>query len=263
MASGAPANSTWPARAGRNVPETSRLSPPGWRTRPISASVTGGASLRPGIVSHNSSGGWAPSRPCDWSTMSPCCSVTCASARTARPRSCAPSCPCLFGSAPTLGHCDGLTLIEIEKGHFGDVGLDGVKVLAVYRGGTWMKFYVDKADEAQTEAAVKLLPTFEKFFAIENVLEVKNVPISVERTAETMKITVPNTTAEIEIMKGKNGKPIKIENLPSPAFPAPPFLDHTQYRSVVLKHEAEDKRFEYSGTNGFTARIEAVAPAGG
>jgi len=94
------------------------------------------------------------------------------------------------------------------------------------------------------------------------VLEVKNVPISVERSAERVKISTPNTMAEIEIMKGKNGKPIRIENLPSPDFPGPPYLDHTQYRSVFLKHEAEDKQFEYSGTNGFTARIEAVAPAG-
>jgi len=177
--------------------------------------------------------------------------------------SCQPTCPCFFGSAPTLKHCEGATLIEIESGHYGDVRLDGIAVLAVYRGGTWIKFYVtDEADEAQTEAAVKLLPAFEEFFAVENVLEVKNVPISVERSAERVKITTPNTTAEIEIMRGKNGKPIKIENLPSPGFPAPPFLDHTQYRSVILKHEAEDKQFEYSGTNGFTARIEAVAPAG-
>lgn len=177
--------------------------------------------------------------------------------------SCQPTCPCFFGSPPTLGHCEGITLVEIESGHYGDVRLDGVEVLAVYRGGDWIKFYVtDDADEAQTEAALKLLPTFEGFFAIENVLEVKNVAISVERSAETMKISVPNTTAEIEIMKGKNGKPIKIENLPTPAFPAPPFLDHTQYRSVILKHEAEDKQFEYSGTNAFTARIEAAAPAG-
>ena len=78
-----------------------------------------------------------------------------------------------------------------------------------------------------------------------------------------MRISTPNTTAEIEIMKGKNGKPIKIENLPAPGFPAPPFLDHTQYRTVILKHEAEQEQFKYSGTNGFTAKIEVVAPAGG
>jgi len=178
--------------------------------------------------------------------------------------SCQPTCPCLFGSAPTLGHCEGITLVEIESGHYEEVRLDGVKVLAVYRGGDWIKFYVtDEADKAQTEAAVKLLPTFEQFFASDNVLEVKNVPISVERGAERMRISTPNTTAEIEVMKGKNGKPIKIENLPSPDFPAPPYLDHTQYRTITLKHRAEDKEFEYSGTNSFTARIEAVASADG
>jgi hypothetical protein len=173
---------------------------------------------------------------------------------------CAPTCPCLFGSAPTHGHCEGVTLVEIESGHFGDVDLDGVKVLAVYRGGNWIKFYVsDSASEEQTRAAVELLPTFEKFFASDNVLAVENVALSVERGAEWMKISTPNTVAEIEVMKGKNGMPIKIENLPSPDFPAPPYLDHIQYRTVVLKHEAVDKQFEYSGTNAFTARIEAVA----
>ena len=175
---------------------------------------------------------------------------------------CAPTCPCFFGSAPTHGHCQGITLVEINSGHYGNVRLAGIDVLAVYRGGDWIKFYVtDEADEAQTEAALKLLPAFEDFFASENVLEVKNVPISVERSAERMKISTPNTTAEIEIMKGKNGKPIKIENIPTPDFPTVPMLDHTQYRSVILKHEAADKRFEYSGTNGFTAKIEAGAPA--
>jgi hypothetical protein len=174
--------------------------------------------------------------------------------------SCQPTCPCFFGSAPTLGHCEGITLVEIESGHYGDVRLDGVKVLAVYRGGDWIKFYVtDEATKVQTKAAVKLLPTFEEFFASDNVLEVKNVTISVERSAERMKISTLNTIAEIEIMKGADGKPIKIENLPAPDFPGPPYLDHTQYRSVILKHEADDKQFEYSGTNGFTARIEAAS----
>jgi hypothetical protein len=175
---------------------------------------------------------------------------------------CQPSCPCFFGSAPTLGYCEGVSVVEFEEAHYGGVRLDGVKVVAVYRGNSWIKFYVgDKASEEQTEAAVKLLPAFEEFFAIENVLEVKNVPISVERTDETVKISTPNTTSEIEIMKGKNGKPIKIDNLPWPSFPGPPLNDHTQYRTIVLKHEGKDQRFEYSGTNGFTAKIETDAKA--
>ena len=64
--------------------------------------------------------------------------------------SCKPSCPCLFGSHATLGYCEGLTLIEIEQGHFGDVRLDGIEVVAVYRSGNWIKFYV--TDEAPAQA---------------------------------------------------------------------------------------------------------------
>lgn len=170
---------------------------------------------------------------------------------------CAPSCPCLFGSSPTLGYCEGVTLIDFEKANYGDVELDGVKVLAVYRGGTWIKFYVDEgATVEQTDAAVTLLPTFEAFFAIENVVEVNNVPISIEHGEGTIKISTPNTTAHVRVMKGKNGQPIKIVNLPSPSFPAPPFLDHTQYETILLKHESDEQSYEHSGTNGFTTTID-------
>jgi hypothetical protein len=32
--------------------------------------------------------------------------------------SCQATCPCFFGSPPTLGHCEGITLVGIETGHF-------------------------------------------------------------------------------------------------------------------------------------------------
>ncbi len=176
---------------------------------------------------------------------------------------CAPSCPCLFGSSPTLGFCEGVTLVDMDKANYGDIRLDGIKVLAVYRGGTWIKFYVDDTATAeQTEAIVKFLPTFEKFFAIENVVEVKNVPISVKRGEGTMKVSAPNTEVQITMMMGENGEPIKIANLPAPSFPAPPFLDHTQYKTTLLKHESSAQTFEHSGTNGFTARIEVNSSEG-
>jgi len=145
----------------------------------------------------------------------------------------------------------------MDKANYGDVQLDGIKVMAVYRGGTWIKFYVDDSATAeQTEAVVKLLPTFEGFFAIENVVEVKNVPITIERGEGTIKISTPNTSSHVEVMLGSNGEPIKVVNLPWPSFPGPPFLDHTQYKTVVLKHESSEQIFEHSGTNSFTANID-------
>ena len=194
----------------------------------------------------------APTREAEWSIQADY-TDTC---------SCDLACPCFFGSSPTHDHCEGVTLVEIRHGHYGGTRLDGVKVLAVYRGGEWMKFYVDDgADEAQTKAAVQLLPAFEDFFVSDNVLEVENVPMSVERGAGRLKVSTPNTTAEIEVLKGKNGQPIRIENLPAPGFPTLPMYDHTQYRSILLKHEAEDERFEYSGTTGFIAKVEASFPS--
>ena len=88
------------------------------------------------------------------------------------------------------------------------------------------------------------------------MVEVKRVPITVEHGDDTIKISTPNTTAHITVTKGKNGKIVKIANLPAPSFPAPPYIDHTQYQTLVLKHEGGEQKYEYSGTNAFTARIE-------
>lgn len=38
--------------------------------------------------------------------------------------------------------------------------------------------------------------------------------------------------------------------------PAPPYIDHTQYKTTLLKHTSNDQSYEYTGTNGFTARID-------
>lgn len=40
---------------------------------------------------------------------------------------CDPGCPCDFNQEPTHGHCEGVIAMRIDKGHFGDVSLDGLK----------------------------------------------------------------------------------------------------------------------------------------
>jgi hypothetical protein len=59
----------------------------------------------------------------------------------------------------------------------------------------------------------------------------------------------PESSVDMEVMRGIDGKPVKVLNLPNPAY-----QDYTQYRSVVLQHESTDHRFSYSsyesGTGG-------------
>jgi hypothetical protein len=74
---------------------------------------------------------------------------------------CAIPCPCTFAQPPTYGDCEGILAWNIREGHFGDVRLDGLNVvaLATFDGNIWagakadMAMFVDeRADERQREA---------------------------------------------------------------------------------------------------------------
>lgn len=173
--------------------------------------------------------------------------------------SCDLTCPCLFGGAPTHGYCKGVTLVEITEGHYGEVDLSGVTVMAVYDGGNWIKFFVsENASREQTESVVEFLPVAEGFFEAP-VREVRNAPIFVVRTENTVKVTTQGTVVELEQIRNARGEPIKVVGLPAHGFPGLPYLNHTQYRTVTLSHDSEKEKFNFSGTNGYTAQIDATS----
>ena len=174
--------------------------------------------------------------------------------------SCDPTCPCIFGSPPTKRMCQGATYLGIEKGSYGDVNLDGVKILVVYHGGRWLEVIVDNATKKQTDAAAKLLPDLSAFFATPKDIVVKNAKITVEMR-ENIKIASDGIYMEIQPMKNAAGEIIRLQNLPADGFDGPKFYDHAQYTSLKLKHTSKDKdkRFKYSGTNGFTAKIDSTS----
>jgi hypothetical protein len=75
---------------------------------------------------------------------------------------CAIPCPCTFAQAPTSGDCEGILAWHVTEGNFGDVGIDGLNVVALgwFEGNIWageasaiMGIYIDeRADESQREA---------------------------------------------------------------------------------------------------------------
>ena len=75
---------------------------------------------------------------------------------------CSIPCPCTFAQAPSTGDCDGVLAYHVRRGHYGDVGLDGLNLLGVGRftGNIWsgetkatMGFFIDeRASEAQRRA---------------------------------------------------------------------------------------------------------------
>ena len=171
--------------------------------------------------------------------------------------SCDLACPCIFGGYPTRGYCKGATLVEIKEGHFGQVDFSGVTVLAVYHGGKWIKFFVsENATKEQTNTVVEFLQTAEGFFEAP-VRDVRNQPISVKRTKDKVTITTEGILIDLEQVRNAEGEPIKVLGLPAKGFPGLPYLDHTQYKTTALVHDSEKEKFKFTGTNGFTARIDA------
>ena len=78
---------------------------------------------------------------------------------------CGYACPCQFEENPTHGNCRGFEVIEITKGHFGEVDLAGLKAAIIYawpgpiyEGGGEMQLIIDQsATEDQRHALETVL----------------------------------------------------------------------------------------------------------
>jgi hypothetical protein len=77
---------------------------------------------------------------------------------------CNHGCPCQFYAPPTYDKCEGVDLLDIEEGYFGDIDLGGIRVLmlagwpgAIHEGDGVGQIIIDeRADEAQREAIYKI-----------------------------------------------------------------------------------------------------------
>ena len=124
---------------------------------------------------------------------------------------CAYGCPCQFNSLPTYGDCRAYSFMQIQRGHFGDVPLDGLRwgVMISWPGaihlgnGTFQAIVDARGDERQRKAmeavaqgketepgtlvwqvfsttVTKVLPTL-----------VKNIELSIDLAGRSMRVNVP------------------------------------------------------------------------
>jgi hypothetical protein len=176
------------------------------------------------------------------------------SATVAESCSCTVSCPCNFGGEPTRQPCEGNRIISIESGRYGDVDLAGVQFLVTFTMRTWSKIYVsDKVSAAQMAAVEKLLPlAFAGFHR--GMLSFTKAPITMEVTDSRVRFSGPESSVDMEVVRGFNGRAVKILNLPSAAF-----QDYTQFKSVSHQHSSTAHSFKHSGTNGFVSKMDVAS----
>jgi hypothetical protein len=74
-------------------------------------------------------------------------------------------CPCQFNALPTHGSCEAVVGFQIDKGHYGDINLDGLRAAIVvwwpgpvHEGDGIMQIIVDEqASDEQRDALVKII----------------------------------------------------------------------------------------------------------
>lgn len=165
--------------------------------------------------------------------------------------SCTISCPCNFGGNPNRNPCEGNRIIAIKSGHYEDVDLAGVTFLVTFEMRSWSKIYVsDKVTDRQKDAVEALLPIAFAGFQ-RGMLSFTKAPITMEMTTSRVTFSGPESSVDMEVMKGFDGKPVKILNLPNPAY-----QDYTQFKSVSHTHKSTDHSWSHSGTNGFTSTMD-------
>jgi hypothetical protein len=108
-------------------------------------------------------------------------------------------CPCEFAQAPTNNYCEGVLAWHIGEGHYGDVRLDGLNLIALesFEGNLWAGeakvvmtglFIDERADERQREALLMVfggqaggfMAELAKFVEEEEVRGIELVPIEFE-----------------------------------------------------------------------------------
>lgn len=172
------------------------------------------------------------------------------SATVAESCSCTISCPCNFGGKPNRNPCEGNRMISIDSGRYGDTDLAGVQFLVTFEMGTWSKIYVsDKVSAAQQKAVEALLPiAFAGFH--KGMLSFSKVPITMEINDSRVRFSTPESSVDMEVVRGYNGQAIKIMNLPGVAL-----QNYTQFKSIAHTHTSADHNWKHSGTNGFVSTL--------
>jgi hypothetical protein len=76
--------------------------------------------------------------------------------------------------------------------------------------------------------------------------------VTMDVTESRVRFSGPESSVDMEVMRGAGGKPVQILNLPNPAY-----QNYMQYKSVSHKHSSDKATWSHSGTNGFTSKMEA------
>jgi hypothetical protein len=175
-------------------------------------------------------------------------------------------------SPPTEGECNALVAWHIERGHFGDVTLDGLNIaLALHspghmKDGHWtVALYLDERADSRQQDALKAIfsgqagghPGHLAEF-IGEVKGIERVPLDYAAEGKAHRLRIGRVgRADIRTVEGQNGSDITVENHPLAVAPGYPVTvarsEELRYRDHGFDWQLNDRSglfspFTYHGT---------------
>src|SRR4029077_13176997 len=102
-------------------------------------------------------------------------------------------------------------------GHYEDVSLAGVTFLVTFTMREWAKIYVSDTVSPRQMEAVEALPPIAFAGFHRGMLSFTKAPITMNITAKKVTFSGPESSVEMDVMAGFEGKPVQILNLPNAA----------------------------------------------
>ncbi len=195
---------------------------------------------------------------------------------------CSVSCPCASNATlPTEGHCDGVSLVHIDKGMVGKTKMDGLNLAIVLRSPKGQKvldsfekgemdlftiYLDDKASAEQKEAMNTLIPALFGTGEIKGSKPPQWSPMALEVNGDVAKYSIDGgkkLSFEIEDVvvptKTKYGKDNPKGNriVLTNSAPFPWVTGITQGISKSFHYEDYGTKWDYSGRNAFFGEVMA------
>jgi hypothetical protein len=180
---------------------------------------------------------------------------------------CVIGCPCLLGEPPTHPTCRVTEVMQVDKGHFADVNLDGTSFAyaAEFSKASresaheyhFTAFYIDSGAAPEQRRALRKVLTYPPYSEFAEPAEIREVPIDLNMEAwakvgQSHGATVGNV-ARIEVSTIAGGdprEPLVLTN-GAPGFPWVAVGE-----SVDSFYRSAGKNFSFDGTSGESFRFE-------
>jgi hypothetical protein len=146
--------------------------------------------------------------------------------------SCNAPCPCPFGLPMTNSFCKLNSLLEIHEGQFNGIDLKGVKVVTTGSSGDWGEYiFSEKTNDEQISSVESILEIVD-IYGFKTILTSKKAKIDFEKKEGNVTFSTPKASVVMSMVKGKNGKPVIIQNLSKKVFENYiPYLSHKNIHS--------------------------------